>query len=74
MCSLYNNTSSQVAMRRHFQIARDLARTFPPVPTVYPDTMAPVVRTARDGKRELTMMRCNHELQESRSHTNRPRI
>jgi hypothetical protein len=32
--------------------------------------MAPVSRAARDGERELTMMRRNHELQESWSQAN----
>ena len=29
----------------------------PPLPAIYPDSMAPVVRQAEDGERELTMMR-----------------
>ncbi len=44
-------------MRRLFRVKRDLAGNLPGLPAVYPDPMAPVVRTARDGERELTMMR-----------------
>ena len=33
--------------------SRDLLGNFPGLPAVYPDTMAPVVRTAREGDREL---------------------
>jgi putative SOS response-associated peptidase YedK len=57
MCNLYSITRSQEAMRRLFRIARDLMGNLPPLAAVYPDTMAPVVRTARDGERELSMMR-----------------
>jgi putative SOS response-associated peptidase YedK len=39
------------------RIKRDLMGNFPGLPAIYPDTMAPVVRTASDGERELTMMR-----------------
>jgi hypothetical protein len=41
-------------MRRLFLVKRDLAGNVPGLPAVFPDTMAPVVRVARDG---LTMMR-----------------
>jgi putative SOS response-associated peptidase YedK len=57
MCNLYSITRSQEAMRRLFQIARDLAGNLPSLSDVFPDTLAPVVRTAPDGERELTMMR-----------------
>jgi putative SOS response-associated peptidase YedK len=57
MCNLYSITRSQEAMRRLFRIKRDLTGNLPSLPAVLPDTMAPVVRTARDGERELTLMR-----------------
>jgi putative SOS response-associated peptidase YedK len=50
-------TRSQEATRRLFRVKRDLTGNLPVLPGVFPDTMAPVVRTARDGVRELTMMR-----------------
>jgi putative SOS response-associated peptidase YedK len=57
MCNLYSITRGQEAIRRLFRVTRDLAGNLPALPAVYPDTMAPVVRVARDGERELTMMR-----------------
>jgi putative SOS response-associated peptidase YedK len=57
MCNLYSVTRSQEAMRRLFRVKRDLTGNLPNLPAIYPDMMAPVVRTARDGERELTMMR-----------------
>jgi putative SOS response-associated peptidase YedK len=55
MCNLYSITRSQEAIRRLFRVKRDLTGNLPVLPV--PDTMAPVVPTARDGERELTMMR-----------------
>ena len=57
MCNLYSITRSQEAMRRLFAITRDLMGNLPPIPGVFPDTMAPIVRRAEDGERELVMMR-----------------
>jgi putative SOS response-associated peptidase YedK len=57
MCNLYSITRGQEAMRRLFRVTRDLTGNLPALPAVYPDTTAPVVRVARDGERELTMMR-----------------
>jgi putative SOS response-associated peptidase YedK len=57
MCNLYSITRSQEAIRRAFRVMRDRAGNLPVLPGVFPDAMAPVVRTARDGERELTMMR-----------------
>jgi putative SOS response-associated peptidase YedK len=56
MCNLYSVTRSQEAVRRAFGVMRDLTGNLPSLPAVFPDTLAPVVRTARDGDRE-TMMR-----------------
>jgi putative SOS response-associated peptidase YedK len=36
---------------------RDLTGNLPPLSAVYPDMMAPVVRTAEDGVRELVLLR-----------------
>ena len=54
MCNLYSVTRSQEAIRRAFRVMRDLTGNLPSLPAVFPDTLAPVVRTARDGERELT--------------------
>jgi putative SOS response-associated peptidase YedK len=43
-------------MRRAFEVGRDSAGNAPPLPAIFPDQMAPVVRT-REGERELIQMR-----------------
>jgi putative SOS response-associated peptidase YedK len=57
VCNLYSITSSQAAIRQLVRAMRDLTGNLPPLPAVFPDRMAPVVRTAPDGVRELVMMR-----------------
>jgi hypothetical protein len=57
MCNLYSITRGQEAMRRLFRITRDLTGNPPPLPAVYPDNMAPMIRVAPDGERELSLMR-----------------
>ena len=56
MCNLYSLTRSQDAMRQLFAIDEDLTGNLPPLPDIFPDQMAPVVRIA-DGRRRLEMMR-----------------
>ncbi len=56
MCNLYSITRSQDAMRQLFAVAHDQTGNLPPLPGVFPDYPAPIVRMAR-GERELTMMR-----------------
>jgi hypothetical protein len=36
---------------------RDGTGNLPPMPAIFPDMMAPVVRKAPDGERELVMLR-----------------
>jgi putative SOS response-associated peptidase YedK len=57
MCNLYSITKGQDAVRRWFGTARDMAGNLPPLPDVYPDSMAPIIRIDGDGARELRMMR-----------------
>lgn len=57
MCNLYSMTRNQEAIRRLFRVNRDMTGNLPMLPAIYPDTLAPVVRTGRDGTRELIMMR-----------------
>jgi putative SOS response-associated peptidase YedK len=56
MCNLYSMTTNQKAIRDLFKVRRDTPGNLPPLPAIFPDQMAPVVR-ASDGERELTMMR-----------------
>jgi putative SOS response-associated peptidase YedK len=57
MCNLFSITSSQAAIRQLARAMRDVTGNLPPMPAVFPDQMAPVVRTGADGVRELVMMR-----------------
>lgn len=56
MCNLFASTLPQENMRRLFPNVRDLLGNLAPLPQVYPDRMAPIVRNGADG-RELTMAR-----------------
>ena len=56
MCNLYSITRGQEAMRRLFAISRDLTGNLPPLPDIFPDQLAPIVRGA-DGSCQLEMMR-----------------
>jgi putative SOS response-associated peptidase YedK len=44
-------------MRRLFRVKRDFLGNLPGLAAVFPDSMAPVVRTALDGECELSLMR-----------------
>lgn len=68
MCNLYSITTAQEAVRRFFRVERDFAGNLPPLPSVFPGHMAPVVRKGEDGKRELVMLRWGFVLpQEGRA-------
>lgn len=56
MCNLYSMTRPQEAIRRLFEGLHDRAGNMPPLPGIYPDYSAPIVRNAEDG-RELAMAR-----------------
>jgi putative SOS response-associated peptidase YedK len=57
MCNLYSYTSSQEEARRLMRILDDRAGNQPPLPAIFPDEMAPVVRTGKDGERQMLGMR-----------------
>jgi SOS response associated peptidase (SRAP) len=57
MCNLYSITKGQQAIRDLAGAMRDLTGNLPMLPGVFPDYSAPIVRTAVDGVRELTMAR-----------------
>ncbi|SFP24828.1 SOS response-associated peptidase [Tranquillimonas alkanivorans] len=56
MCNLYSITRSQDAMRQVFDVVEDRAGNVPPMPEVYPDYRAPIVRSVPEG-RELALGR-----------------
>ena len=56
MCNLYSITKGQAAIREWLRATRDSAGNMPPMPGVFPDYPAPIVRVT-EGERELTMAR-----------------
>jgi putative SOS response-associated peptidase YedK len=56
MCNLYSITKAQDAMRALFRVTKDHTGNLPPMPGIFPDCPAPIVRMA-DGARELTLAR-----------------
>ena len=57
MCNLYSITKGQQAIRDLAGAMRDLTGNMPMLPGVFPDYSAPIVRTAKDGVREIAMAR-----------------
>lgn len=57
MCNLYSLTKGQAAIIALVRAMRDTTGNLPTFPGVFPDYLAPVVRNAPDGVRELSMAR-----------------
>jgi putative SOS response-associated peptidase YedK len=57
MCNLFSITKSQTAIREFTRAMRDRTGNLPPIPGVFPDFLAPIVRNAPDGVRELMLAR-----------------
>lgn len=57
MCNLYSMTKSREAVTAFTRAMRDRTANEPPLPAIFPDQLAPVVRTAKDGVREMLNMR-----------------
>ncbi|HEV7436504.1 MAG TPA: hypothetical protein VGO22_16790 [Pseudorhizobium sp.] len=57
MCNLYSVTKGQAAILEFTRAMRDRTGNLPPLPGVFPDYPAPVVRNGEGGERELTIMR-----------------
>src|ERR1700761_161136 len=59
MCNLFANTTPQQAMRQLFKVRPDRDRTgnLPPLPEIFPDQEAAVIRGDKNGEREMLMMR-----------------
>jgi len=56
MCNLYSLTKSQDAIRQWVRALTDQAGNMPPLPGIYPDYAAPIVRDGPEG-RSLSMAR-----------------
>ncbi|MDI4666580.1 SOS response-associated peptidase [Xanthobacter autotrophicus] len=57
MCNLYSMTKGQAAILELSRAMRDRTGNLPPLPGIFPDYAAPIVRTGEDGVRELVMAR-----------------
>jgi putative SOS response-associated peptidase YedK len=57
MCNLYSVTKSQAAIIAYTRAMGDVSGNVPIMPAVFPDYMAPIVRNAPDGVRELAKSR-----------------
>ncbi len=57
MCNLYSLTKGQRAIAELARAMRDTTGNLPPMPGIFPDYAAPIVRTAPDGVRELALAR-----------------
>jgi len=57
LCNLYSVTKGQQAIRELARAMRDTAGNLPLLTGIFPDTSAPIVRTAPDGVRELAKAR-----------------
>lgn len=57
MCNLYSLTSPPEEVRRLMRVLHDRTGNQPPLPAVFPDQLAPVIRTDRAGEREMLVMR-----------------
>lgn len=56
MCNLYSVTKGQAAILEFTRAMRDTTGNLPPLPGIFPDYPAPIVRTV-GGERELSMVR-----------------
>jgi putative SOS response-associated peptidase YedK len=56
MCNLYSITTNQAAIAALFRVVNRYVGNLPPMPGVFPDYPAPIVRNGQDG-RELAMAR-----------------
>src|SRR5262245_31751465 len=56
MCNLYSLNKKRDTVARFFRVSHNRAAAFAPVSAIFPKQVAPVVRTAADGEREIVAM------------------
>lgn len=56
MCNLYSMTKNQDAIKRLFKVGHDRSGNLPPLPGIFPDYEAPIIRAAGN-EREVIMAR-----------------
>jgi putative SOS response-associated peptidase YedK len=54
MCNLYSITTNQAAIAALFRVINRYVGNLPPMPGVFPDYMAPIVRNGADGRELVT--------------------
>ena len=57
MCNLYSLSKHQAGVRQLVDALTPEVGNFPPLPGIFPDYAAPIIRTSTDGRRELAMAR-----------------
>lgn len=57
MCNLYSLSKHQAGVRQMVSAMTPDIGNFPPMPGIFPDYAAPVIRTQPNGERELAMLR-----------------
>jgi putative SOS response-associated peptidase YedK len=56
MCNLYSLNKKRDAVARYFRVSHNRAAMFEPTTAIFPKHVAPVVRSAADGEREIVTM------------------
>lgn len=57
MCNLYSQTKGQAAINALVRHMNDRTGNMPPLPGIFPDYAAPIIRHAAEGGQELAMVR-----------------
>ena len=57
MCNLYSLSKHLAGVRQLVDALTPEVGNFPPLPGIFPDYPAPIIRTTPDGRRELAMAR-----------------
>ncbi len=57
MCNLYSLSKHQAGIRQLVDALTPEVGNFPPLPGIFPDYPAPIIRSTTDGRRELAMAR-----------------
>jgi hypothetical protein len=57
VCNLYSLTKGQQAIRDFTRALRDNVGNLPPIPGIFPDYRAPIVRNGVDGVRKIASAR-----------------
>lgn len=65
MCNLYSMTANRAAILRLFGISHNRAADYAPQPAIFPGGLAPVIRRAGDGERELVVMSWGFPLEQT---------